>query len=190
MSRSARRTVDPVYFCKIGSSLGPVLLSSDGHGLSGLWFEGQKHAPAIDTHWMADDSKPAFRETLDQLQAYAAGRLQVFDLPLALKGTAFQLQVWNALLEIAPGSTCSYAQLARRIGTPRAMRAVGAAVGRNPVSIIVPCHRVLGSDGSLTGYAGGLSRKQALLGHEGVLAADLLQERQTLSFCARERQPG
>jgi methylated-DNA-[protein]-cysteine S-methyltransferase len=103
-----------------------------------------------------------------QLAQYFAGQRQHFDLPLDLsQGSALQQLVWQALLEIAPGQTCSYGQLARRIGRPQAARAVGAAVGRNRLSIIVPCHRVIGSDGALTGYAGGLARKRALLQLEG-----------------------
>ncbi len=99
----------------------------------------------------------------EQLEAYAQGRLREFDLPLAPAGTPFQQRVWDALRRVAHGETISYAELARRIGAPTAARAVGAAVGRNPVSVIVPCHRIVGSDGSLTGYAGGLDRKRALL---------------------------
>ena len=182
MSQRARRAVEPVYFCRLECSLGPVLMSSDGRNLTGLWFDGQKHAPAIGAHWVRDEAKAPFAETLAQLQAYAAGGLQVFELPLALQGTAFQQRVWTALLEIGCGNTSSYAHIARRISAPLAMRAVGAAVGRNPVSVIVPCHRVLGSDGSLTGYAGGLSRKQALLAHEGMFDADLVQHRPALHF--------
>ena len=144
-----------VYFCRIACSLGPVQMTSQGGCLTGLWFDGQRHAPAIAAHWIQDKAQGPFDQALDQLQAYAAASLRVFKLPLALHGTRFQQRVWNALLDIAFGSTVSYAQLARAIGAPNAQRAVGAAVGRNPVSVIVPCHRVLGSDGSLTGYAGG-----------------------------------
>lgn len=104
---------------------------------------------------------------LEQVAAYFAGRLRVFDLPLDLQGTPFRQQVWAALLEIPYGETVSYAELAAAIGNPRAVRAVGAANGANPVSIVVPCHRVVGSDGSLTGYGGGVWRKAWLLGHEG-----------------------
>jgi methylated-DNA-[protein]-cysteine S-methyltransferase len=104
------------------------------------------------------------------LQQYFAGQRTLFDLPLnTATGTAFQQAVWQALLTIRPGTTCSYCTLASRIGKPAAVRAVGAAVGRNPLSIIVPCHRVIGTNGSLTGYAGGLARKTALLQLEGAL---------------------
>ena len=112
----------------------------------------------------------------DEIGEYFDGRRKRFDLPLELVGTPFQCQVWQALLEIPFGQTATYGAIARRCGRPRAVRAVGAAVGRNPVSIIVPCHRVLGSDGSLTGYAGGLPRKRALLSLEGLLAPDLFDD--------------
>src|SRR4029079_15469667 len=102
--------------------------------------------------------------------AYFDGRLREFDVPLSLHGTDFQLRVWHALCEIPFGQTISYAELARRLGKPQAMRAVGAANGRNPVSIIVPCHRVVGSTGSLTGFGGGLPRKRWLLDHEGAVS--------------------
>ena len=115
----------------------------------------------------ADD--PLLHEAATQLAEYFAGKRRRFDLPLDLHGTEFQRRVWHALLRIEPGRTASYGDVARAIGSPRAVRAVGAAVGRNPVGVIVPCHRVLGSDGSLTGYAGGLHRKRALLQIEGVL---------------------
>jgi methylated-DNA-[protein]-cysteine S-methyltransferase len=112
------------------------------------------------------------RETEQQLADYFAGRRRQFDLPLDLShGTAFQQSVWQALLAIAPGRTTSYGALALAVGKPAAVRAVGAAVGRNPISVIVPCHRVLGADGSLTGYAGGLERKRALLELEGALVS-------------------
>jgi methylated-DNA-[protein]-cysteine S-methyltransferase len=110
----------------------------------------------------------AFIEIRQQLDAYFAGKRKTFDIPLSLKGTVFQLEVWKALQELPYGSTISYGALAKRIGRPRAVRALGAAVGRNPVSILVPCHRVVGSDGSLTGYAGGVERKEWLLHREGV----------------------
>jgi methylated-DNA-[protein]-cysteine S-methyltransferase len=109
----------------------------------------------------------------EQLRAYFAGELRQFDLPLVLAGTEFQRRVWTALCEIAFGETVSYAALARRIGAPKAVRAVGAAVGRNPISIIVPCHRVVGSDGGLRGYGGGLDRKHWLLEHERTFEARL-----------------
>jgi methylated-DNA-[protein]-cysteine S-methyltransferase len=156
-----------------------MLLARTANGLAGLWFDGQKdHPGALAAPERPDD--PLFRRAIDQLGRYfgtgtgagsgghgGAAQAVPFDLPLDLHGTAFQRAVWQALCRIAPGQTCNYGEIAQAVGTPRAVRAVGAAVGRNPVSVIVPCHRVIGRDGSLTGYAGGLDRKQALLRLEG-----------------------
>lgn len=113
------------------------------------------------------ESAPLPARVADQITEYFAGRRQAFELELAPRGTAFQLAVWNALLAIPYGDTISYAELARRIGKPAAVRAVGAANGANPIPVIIPCHRVIGSNGSLTGYGGGIERKQWLLAHEG-----------------------
>ena len=147
--------------------LGAVLLARTERGLAGAWFEGQKaHPGPIAAPRRADD--PLLREAASQLGDYFAGRRSRFELTLDLRGTEFQRKVWQALLGIASGRTSSYGAIARGLGSPRAVRAVGAAVGRNPLSVIVPCHRVLGGDGSLTGYAGGLRRKRALLRHEGL----------------------
>lgn len=146
--------------------LGTVLLCASAQGLAGLWFDGQRHHPAPDrvARWTVDPTHPLLRAAVAQLDDWFSGRRTAFDLPLDLSGgTGFQQQVWRALRDIAPGQTRSYRDLAQAIGRPQAVRAVGAAVGRNPLSILVPCHRVLGSDGSLTGYAGGLDRKRALL---------------------------
>ena len=158
----------PVQAC-CATPLGPVRLLASAHGLAGLWFEDQKHRPeALDTEWPSQPQHPLLVRAQTQLAQYFAGQRHPFDLPLDLGPcTALQQRVWQALLEIAPGDTCSYGELARRIGQPRAVRAVAGAVGRNRLSIFVPCHRVLGSDGSLTGYAGGLARKRALLELEG-----------------------
>lgn len=148
---------------RIDTPLGPMLLAACGRGLAGAWFEGQRHQPDAGA-WREAPTHPVLCEAAAQLLDYFAGRRRQFDLPLDLSGgTPFQQAVWQALRAIAPGSTLSYAALAARIGRPLAVRAVGAAVGRNPVCVIVPCHRVLGSAGALTGYAGGLPRKQALL---------------------------
>ena len=144
------------------SPLGPLLLVRTKNGLSGAWFEAQKHHPApIDAP--VDDDDPLLRRAAAQLAAYFDGAKTRFDLPLDLIGTPFQTAVWRELLRIERGRTCSYGDIAKKLGNPTAGRAVGAAVGRNPLSVIVPCHRVLGSDGTLTGYAGGLERKTALL---------------------------
>ncbi|HSV78417.1 MAG TPA: methylated-DNA--[protein]-cysteine S-methyltransferase [Ramlibacter sp.] len=149
------------------SPLGPMLLAATDRGLAGLWFEGQRHGPDA-SGWPEDPAHPVLRAAVGQLQEYFAGQRTAFSLPLDLRlGTAFQQSVWQALLAIPAGRTTSYAELGRRLGRPQAARAVGAAVGRNPVSIVVPCHRVLGTAGALTGYAGGLERKSALLRLEG-----------------------
>lgn len=154
---------------RFDSPLGPMIVAATGRGLAGLWFEGQRHLPDS-SGWPHAPEHPVLREAAAQLRDYFAGRRTQFDLPLDLQsGTAFQQSVWQALLAIPSGRTTSYGDLSQRVGRPSAARAVGAAVGRNPVSIVVPCHRVLGRDGSLTGYAGGLERKSALLGLEGVI---------------------
>jgi len=144
------------------SPLGPVLLARTADGLAGAWFHAQKHHPEpIDAPERSDDT--LLRHAAAQLLAYFDGSDAGFDIPLDLRGTPFQRSVWRELLRLERGTTCSYGDIARRLGNPAANRAVGAAVGRNPVSVIVPCHRVVGSTGALTGYAGGLDRKAALL---------------------------
>lgn len=149
--------------------LGRMLLAATDRGLAGVWFEGQRHGPDS-TGWTHDPQHPVLQTAIAQLGEYFAGQRQRFELPLDLQaGTPFQQNVWSALLAIPPGGVTSYAELARRLGRPLAARAIGAAVGRNPVSIVVPCHRVLGTGGALTGYAGGLERKTALLRLEGAL---------------------
>lgn len=147
------------------SPLGPMLLAATPRGLAGLWFDAQRHHPGpIDAPWHDDD--PFIAQAVQQLEAYFAGRHERFDVTLDLRGTAFQQAVWRALLAIGRGATCSYGEIAAVLGRPAAVRAAAAAIGRNPVSIIVPCHRVVGRDGGLTGYAGGLDRKAALLALE------------------------
>ena len=149
------------------SPLGTMLLAATDRGLAGVWFVGQRHGPDS-AGWPQEPQHPVLRDAMAQLAAWFAGERTRFELPLDLQaGTPFQQDVWTALLAIPRGGTTSYAELARRLGRPGAARAVGAAVGRNPISIVVPCHRVLGSGGSLTGYAGGLERKTALLELEG-----------------------
>ena len=154
---------------RLPSPLGPMLAAATPRGISGLWFDGQRHQPAaaVTSRWPDAADHPVLRHAADALAAYFDGETEVFDLPLDLGGgTPFQQAVWRALLAIPRGETVSYGSLSRRVGNPAAVRAVGAAVGRNPVSIIVPCHRVVGSNGALTGYAGGLERKAALLAIE------------------------
>lgn len=153
-----------MFFDLIDSPIGPLLLVADEHGLVYIGLpkrgaaqaapEGAKHAPA------------KLRNAHKQFDGYFAGTRHAFELPLHPHGTPFQLEVWGALLAIPYGETASYAQIARRIRRPKAVRAVGAANGANPLSIVVPCHRVIGSDGDLTGYAGGLPTKRWLLTHE------------------------
>ena len=159
---------DPLtVFTSWAGPLGAMTLAATPRGLSGVWFDGQRHGPDASA-WRRDPAHPVLQAAIQQLGDYFAGQRAAFDLPLDLQaGTAFQQQVWQALLGIAPGATTSYGSLSAAIGKPAAVRALGAAVGRNPVSIVVPCHRVLGADGSLTGYAGGLERKTALLSLEG-----------------------
>ena len=159
---------DPLsIFTTWQSPLGAMTLAATTRGLSGAWFDGQRHGPDASA-WRCDATHPVLQAAIVQLGQYFAGQRTSFDLPLDLQaGTPFQQQVWQALLGIAPGATTSYGGLSAAIGKPAAVRALGAAVGRNPISIVVPCHRVLGATGSLTGYAGGLERKTALLSLEG-----------------------
>lgn len=153
----------------LDSPLGPLTAVADGSALVGLYQSGQRHLPAAATFGSRDDGVlPAVRE---QLAAYFAGSLDTFDVPLSLVGTPFQLAVWAALREVPYGATCTYGELAAAVGRPSAVRAVGAANGRNPVCLVVPCHRVVGAGGALTGYAGGTDRKRFLLEHEHRLAS-------------------
>lgn len=151
---------------RIDTPLGPLTAARSAAGLSGLWFDDQKHHPGPLAVPHDDGSDFVLSATAAALAAYFSGR--PFELPpLDPAGTPFQREVWQALLTIAPGQPATYGALAERLGRASAARALGAAVGRNPISVLVPCHRVVGADGSLTGYAGGLARKQALLGLEG-----------------------
>ena len=139
----------------------------DERGLHGLNFQDGDHPLTPNSEWR--EHRAPFVPVLKQLEDYFAGKLRKFRVKLALQGTGFQLSVWDALTRIPFGETTSYGAIASRIGAPRASRAVGAANGQNPISIIAPCHRVIGSDGDLTGYGGGLWRKEWLLKHEGAL---------------------
>lgn len=155
------------------SPLGAITMAGSEGGLSGLWFDGQKHFGAGLTGEPHDAQLPVFDETCRWLAAYFAGEKPDFTPPLALVGTEFRRAVWAALLEIPYGATMTYGDVAsevsrRRDGVHTSARAVGGAVGHNPVSLIVPCHRVVGADGSLTGYAGGVDRKRWLLELESV----------------------
>ncbi|MEU3627447.1 cysteine methyltransferase [Amycolatopsis coloradensis] len=150
----------------IDSPYGPLTLVADGESLCCLFMDQQRHRPAEETFGHPDPGAPIFRETEKQLKEYFAGQRKDFDLPLSFGGTEFQRMVWEGLLGIPYGETVSYGQLADRLGRPAASRAVGLANGKNPISIIVPCHRVVGSNGDLTGYGGGVERKRQLLDFE------------------------
>lgn len=152
---------------RFDSPLGPLTAAVTDKGLAGLWFDGQAHHPGP-LAVPVNPRHPVLVRARRELDTYWQDARTKFTVPLDLKGTPFQRAVWRALRRIQPGRTSTYAVIAARAGSPAAVRAAGAAIGRNPVSIIVPCHRVLGRDGSLTGYAGGLERKRALLRREGV----------------------
>lgn len=153
-----------IYYSLMPSPIGELLLTTDGAALTGLYMQNHKDGAGRQKDRKRDDA--ALKRPRQQLQAYFAGELHEFDLPLAAAGTPFQKRVWRALGEIPYGQTISYGELARRIGQPTASRAVGLASGQNPISIIVPCHRVIGANGALTGYGGGIERKKWLLAHE------------------------
>lgn len=150
------------------SPIGRLLLHSDGVALTGLYLDVTRRPDLTTNEAVEDASAGPLPDAISQLDEYFAGHRRAFDLPLRLHGTEFQQRVWKALKEIPYGATLSYGELAKRIDSPTASRAVGLANGRNPISILVPCHRVIGADGSLTGYGGGLPRKQWLLAHEGL----------------------
>jgi methylated-DNA-[protein]-cysteine S-methyltransferase len=152
------------YFTVMPSPIGELTLSGDGRALTGVYMELHKRRPPLPVGAVRDDS--ALAAARAQLEEYFEGERVEFDLPLEAGGTPFQRDVWAALREIPYGETISYGELARRIGRPDASRAVGLANGRNPISIVVPCHRVIGASGTLTGYGGGLDRKRFLLEHE------------------------
>jgi methylated-DNA-[protein]-cysteine S-methyltransferase len=174
-SRSRATANCVIYYTQVTSPLGPLLLTAVGGALTGLYMSEHRHGPAVvpppgaassADFWLADDIAQPFAEAKAQLAAYFAGRLTTFDLPLAPVGTSFQGRVWAALRAIPYGTTLSSGELARHVGVPNGARAVGLANGRNPISIIVPCHRVIGANGHLIGYGGGLTRKAALLDFE------------------------
>jgi methylated-DNA-[protein]-cysteine S-methyltransferase len=160
---------------RIDSPLGPITVAATEGGLAGLWFDGQAHHPGV-LQAPLDNRQRFVAQAREELAMYwRHGPRNDFTVPLDATGTPFQQAVWTALRRIPAGRTCTYADVARQAGSPRALRAVGAAIGRNPLSIIVPCHRVIGSSGALTGYAGGLARKQALLELEGAVPAARLR---------------
>jgi methylated-DNA-[protein]-cysteine S-methyltransferase len=162
---------DRLYRTTLGSPVGTLTLVASERGLRAVLWPGDRPGrvrlgPAADAA-----AHPVLAEAAAQLAAYFAGRRDRFELALDPRGTPFQLEVWARLADVGPGTTISYGELASRVGRPRAQRAVGAAVGRNPLSIVVPCHRVVGRDGSLTGFAGGTAAKRWLLDHEARRAA-------------------
>jgi methylated-DNA-[protein]-cysteine S-methyltransferase len=152
----------------LDSPIGPLTLVATDGTLAGLYMQvaGHRPDPALLGVPVGIDADEILEQAAAQLQAYFAGQLTTFDLPLTMEGSAFQRAVWDGLRQIRYGETISYGELARRIGQPAASRAVGLANGKNPISIVVPCHRVIGADGRLTGYGGGLERKSFLLGLE------------------------
>ncbi len=164
-------------YTTIDTPVGVLLLTAEDAGLTRVLFERHRGSTAApDAAWRRDDggageAGAVLAAAREQLGDYFAGRRRGFDLPLAPSGTEFQLRVWRALRGLAFGETVSYAELARRAGAPGAARAVGAANGRNPLSVVVPCHRVIGADGTLTGFGGGVERKRWLLSHEGAWPA-------------------
>ena len=154
-----------MWFDEFKTPVGRLVVAADEPGIRRVLFEKNRYEAERDT-WRRDPA--ALREAREQILAYFAGERRAFDLPLDPIGTPFQLRVWNALRQIPFGATWSYRDVARRLGDPKAVRAVGAANGRNPLPIIVPCHRVIGSDGRMVGFGGGLPTKQFLLVHEGL----------------------
>ena len=155
-----------LYYDLYQSPHGQMLLVAADDGLTGVYFDGQKYHPGIAPEWQRDASHPPLREAKRELAEYFGRERQRFDVALSPQGTAFQHSVWNAISTVEFGDTITYGELARRAGCSAKARAAGAATGRNPLTIIVPCHRIVGAGGSLTGYAGGLERKRALLALE------------------------
>ncbi len=156
-----------LYYAVCESPIGPLTLHSDGKSLTGLYMKNEPDHALKGCHAVLDAKAGPLPLVLKQLREYFAGKRRDFDVPLHSEGTAFQRTVWRSLLKIPFGETWSYGGLAKRIGNPGASRAVGLANGSNPISIIVPCHRVIGANGTLTGYGGGIERKRWLLTHEG-----------------------
>jgi methylated-DNA-[protein]-cysteine S-methyltransferase len=151
------------YYDLYESPHGQMLLVAEGEGLSGVYFEGQKYHPQVEPEWRRDARHAPLRQATRELAEYFGGERKCFEIALAPEGTPFQRSVWKAISTVDFGKTITYGELARRAGCMGSARAAGAATGRNPITIIVPCHRIVGSNGGLTGYAGGLDRKRALL---------------------------
>lgn len=151
------------YYTKIPSPIGEILIVSDGKKITRVSMDKQKYAAEIGADWKEQAGLEVLKDAAAQLKSYFAGSLKAFDLPLSFAGSEFQNKVWRELKKIPFGETISYGELAQRVGSPKASRAVGLANGKNPIAVIVPCHRVIGANGSLTGYGGGLTRKKQLL---------------------------
>ncbi len=156
-----------LYYDYYQSPRGRILLVADDRALTGVYFAGQKYHPRIDEQWKRADRHEPLRQAKRELSEYFDGKRTRFTVEVSPHGTPFQRAVWKAIADVRFGQTIAYGELARRAGSPGRARAAGAATGRNPISIIVPCHRIVGSNGSLTGYAGGLAKKRALLELEG-----------------------
>jgi methylated-DNA-[protein]-cysteine S-methyltransferase len=156
-----------MYYTIYQSPFGPLVLAATDKGIAGADFRNSERPMLIGKDWISGESP--FRHALKLLDQYFGGKKVVFDLDYDLSGTDFQRKVWQALLAIKPGSTLSYGEFATRLGKPSAARAAGAAIGKNPVTLLIPCHRVIGANGSLTGFAGGLALKRKLLEFEGVI---------------------
>ena len=171
-----------MFALKMKSPVGMLTLVSDDEALTAVQFEGDESGEAVEA------VNPILQRAQRQLNEYFAGARKEFDLPLKPRGTPFQCAVWKALLNISYGKTASYLDIAKHVKNPKAMRAVGAANGRNPIALIIPCHRVIGSDGSLTGYGGGMERKRWLLEHEGVVCAREGLNDEPASGVARRQQ--
>jgi methylated-DNA-[protein]-cysteine S-methyltransferase len=154
-------------FARLATPLGPMLAVARDAVLVALDFEDAKYAPALDPAWLEDDDWPLLRDCAAQVAEYFAGERGRFELPIAPRGTEFQHRVWREIAKVPYGLTITYSELARRAGAPGSARAAGAATGRNPLALVVPCRRIVAADGALTGYAGGLARKARLLELEG-----------------------
>lgn len=158
-------------YSMLKSEIGNLMLVTDGSALTGLYFAGCEHVPTVSKHWKRNDQHPLLQMVAGQLEEYFAGKRTKFSVPLRLTGTEFQEKIWREIARIPFGETITYSELAKRAGASHAIRATGTTTGRNPISIIVPCHRVVGKDGAMCGFAGGLDRKQHLLTLENADAA-------------------
>ncbi|MEO8486113.1 MAG: methylated-DNA--[protein]-cysteine S-methyltransferase [Betaproteobacteria bacterium] len=160
-------------WCRRSGPLGTMRLVARGEAIVGLYFDGQKYDVREGDDWRAAPADALLRDAARQLDEYFDGQRTRFDLALDPTGTPFQRSIWRTIAAVPSGSTITYGELARRVGKPSSVRAAGAATGRNPISIVVPCHRIIGAGGALTGYAGGLDRKRALLALERPLHEDV-----------------